>query len=280
VIKPDIDRYLSRIGIDRRLSPTYENLCLLHRAHMFSIPYENLDVQLGQPIAISIAPIFDKIVTRRRGGFCYEMNGIFGWALNELGFRATRATGAVMRQSSGDGQIANHLIIRVDLPESIYLADVGFGDGPLEPQEVRARYFEANGFEFRIEQLDRKWWRLHNQPFSGAKSFDFNLELADEDAFEEKSTFLQTAPNSLFVQNLVCFRHRPRGFDALVGRALRAVTPQGVETRILDGPEDLVEVLSAIFTLDVPAAASLWPKICARHEVIMAQAEAGMTSPF
>jgi N-hydroxyarylamine O-acetyltransferase len=269
---PDIDRYLARIGLDRRPPATLEGLTTLHRAHMFAVPYENLDVQLGRKIDITIGPIFDKIVNRRRGGWCYEMNGIFGWALKELGFHVRRGTGAVMREAAGDAQIANHLVLRVELPEGVYLADVGFGDGPIAPIRVAEGPFTAAGFVFGLDRLDNDWWRMRNHPFSGAKSFDFHLDPADEDAFAAKCSYLQTSPDSLFVQNLICFHHREGAVDALIGRALRIVTPQGVETRILDDADDLIRVLSNIFALDVPEAASLWPKICARHEVVMAQA--------
>ena len=78
----------------------------------------------------------EKIVTRRRGGWCYEMNGTLGWALGELGFRVTRGTGAVVRALKGEAAVGNHLVLRVDVPEGAYLADVGFGDGPRDPIRV------------------------------------------------------------------------------------------------------------------------------------------------
>jgi N-hydroxyarylamine O-acetyltransferase len=271
---PDLDQYLAHIGLDRRPPATLEGLTVLHHAHLHALSYENLDVQLGRKINITIGPIFDKIVNRRRGGWCYEMNGLFGWALKELGFDVRRATGAVMREVAGDTQNANHLVLRVVLPEGIYLADVGIGDGPITPIRVVDGAFVADGFEFGLDRVDDRWWRVRNHKFSGAKSFDFNLDPADEDVFAAKCAELQTAPHSLFVQNLICFRHREGAVDALIGRAHRVVTPKGVETRILDDADELVGTLRDVFRLDMPEAASLWPKICARHEVVMAQAAA------
>src|SRR5215475_3747002 len=113
----DIDAYLDRIGLKARPAPTLEGLTTLHRAHLRAIPYEDLDVQLGRPVTIERPPIYDKIVGRHRGGWCYEMNGIFGWALGELGFRVTRTTGAVMREAWGEMAVRNHLVLRVELPE-------------------------------------------------------------------------------------------------------------------------------------------------------------------
>jgi N-hydroxyarylamine O-acetyltransferase len=123
-----IDAYLERIAFVGRVRPDLATLTALQRAHLRAISYENLDVQLGRPVTIERAPIFEKMVVNRRGGWCYEMNGLFGWALAELGFRVTRSAGAVMREVSGDSSIGNHLVLKVELEEGIFLGDVGFGD--------------------------------------------------------------------------------------------------------------------------------------------------------
>ncbi|MGZ5987852.1 MAG: arylamine N-acetyltransferase family protein, partial [Rhizomicrobium sp.] len=129
----DISDYLGRIGLTGRPEPTLAGLRTLHHAHLVSIPYEDLDVQLGKPLTTDPMAAYDKIVNRRRGGWCYEMNGVFGWALGELGFDVTRATGAVMREAMGELSDGNHLVLKVVLKEGVYLADVGFGDGPRDP---------------------------------------------------------------------------------------------------------------------------------------------------
>ena len=109
----DIDAYLARIDLSWPLPPTLETLTVVHRAHLRAIPYENLDVQLGRPVTIERPAIFEKIVSRHRGGWCYEMNGLLGWALGELGFRVTRVAGAVMREAMVDAFIGNHLVLKV-----------------------------------------------------------------------------------------------------------------------------------------------------------------------
>jgi N-hydroxyarylamine O-acetyltransferase len=204
----NLDAYLRRIGLDRRPPPTLDGLHTVHRAHLTSVPYENLDVQLGRPVTIERLPIFDKIVGRRRGGWCYEMNGMLGWALAELGFRVTRATGAVMREMFGDNSDSNHLVLRVDLPEGVYLADAGFGDGSLDPIRVEEGDFTSNGFAYRLSRVDGDWWRMHHHSHGGPKSFDFNLAAADEGKLAARCAHLQSAPDSTFVLNLLCFRQR------------------------------------------------------------------------
>jgi N-hydroxyarylamine O-acetyltransferase len=264
----DIDAYLQRIGLKERPRADLEGLQALHRAHLRAIPYENLDVQLGRKVTIERPAIFEKIVGRHRGGWCYEMNGLFGWALGELGFRVTRVAGAVMRVASGDAFIGNHLVLKVELDEGLHLADVGFGDGPLGPIRIAPGPFESAGFTFGLNQVDETWWRLHNHPLGGAPSFDFSLNRADESLLAERCDQLQTEAWSPFVQNLVCQRHTPEGLTILRGRTVRMVRPTEASDYLLNSAEELVRFLDEAFELGLPEAASLWPGICARHEAL------------
>src|SRR5213082_3530030 len=83
----DVDAYLGRIGLARPLSPDVSALCLLQERHLAAVPFENLSVHLGEPIDLAEDALFDKIVNRRRGGFCYELNGLFAALLRELGYK-------------------------------------------------------------------------------------------------------------------------------------------------------------------------------------------------
>ena len=268
----NIDAYLSRVGLQERPPANLDGLTALHRAHLRSIPYENLDVQFGRPVTIERPAIYEKIVGRHRGGWCYEMNGIFGWALDQLGFKVTRATGAVMREMFGDVTLRNHLVLRVELDEGLYLADVGFGDGPLGPMRLVPGEFTDGRFAFALSHPEQGWWRFHNHEHGGAKSFDFRLAPADENLLEEKCVFLQTAETSPFVQNLVCQRHTPAGFVILRGRLLRRVGPHGITgERLIQNAGDLVSTLQDEFGLDVPEAAGLWTKVVARHDALFSE---------
>jgi arylamine N-acetyltransferase len=267
----DIDRYLARIGLGHRPAPTLEGLKQVHAAHLLSIPYENLDIQLGRPVSLEPAAIYDKIVNRRRGGWCYEMNGSLGWALGQLGFKVSRGTGAVMREAFGEMMAANHLVLRVELEEGTFLADVGVGGGPLDPMPVKEGSFTSHGFIYGLEKIEDGWWRFRNMPNSAPPSFDFHLDPADETKFATQCAALQSDPASHFVLNLFCFRHRGDHIAMLRGRVLRTIHPNTQYTdRLLASAEDLVRTLRDEFDLDLPEAAAIWPKVCARHEDVLA----------
>ena len=265
----DIAAYLDRIGFDGEAKADPSTLRALQRAHLRAIPYENLDVLLGRPVTTDPAAAFDKLVTRRRGGWCYEMNGVFGWALDCLGFRVTRLASGVMRSALGAASLGNHLVLRVDWPDGATLADVGLGDGPLEPFDVAAGPFTAGGLDFRLEALDDGWWRLHNHPGARPPDFDFHLNHGDEDLLALRCISLQTDPASIFVQNLICQRFTGNGHLQLLGRVLKRTGGLETSTHLLSSAGELTDVLADEFGLDEPAAADLWPRLCERHAELM-----------
>jgi N-hydroxyarylamine O-acetyltransferase len=111
----NLDAYLKRIGYTKPVRADLATLRGIHRAHQFAVPFDNLDVQLRLPVVLDLEACFDKIVRRRRGGWCYELNGVVGWALRQIGYRVTRLSAGVMREHLGDAQLGNHLCLLVEL---------------------------------------------------------------------------------------------------------------------------------------------------------------------
>lgn len=260
--------YLRRIGFEGEARPDLATLKAVHRAHLLAIPYENLDVQLGRPVTTDPAAAYAKIVGRGRGGWCYEMNGLLGWALGEIGFAVTRVAGSVARAVLGNALPGNHLVLRVDLDEEAWLADVGFGDGPLEPFRIADGAFRDGHFDYDLRRQPDGWWRLTNHPRGGAPSFDFRPRPADEAVLAERCQWLQSAPESPFVQNAVVQRYRPEGLAALRGRTLKVLLPDETAERQIGSAAEYVDVLGEVFGLDLPEATGLWPAILARHEAL------------
>jgi N-hydroxyarylamine O-acetyltransferase len=267
-----LEAYLDRIDFRGSLRPDEETLRAVHRRHVEAIPYENLDVQFHRPVTRQIEPVFDKLVTARRGGWCYEMNGLLAWALEECGFKLTRLAGAVMRETEGEAVIGNHLVLLVDLGQP-WMADAGFGDGLIEPVPLKEGPFRVGPFHCSLERIEDGWWRYRNDPRGGAPSFDFHPELSDEARLDDRCQYLQASPDSPFVQNAVVQRWRNDEHFSVRGRVLQTFTEDGPAKRILQDAEEYVAVLRDMFGLDMPEASNLWPAILARHTALFPPAD-------
>lgn len=260
-----LSAYLDRIGYDGPVQPQADVLKTIHRKHVESIPYENLDVQFCKPVKRDPAAVFEKLVTRKRGGWCFEMNGLLGWALEEIGFTVQRLAGGVRRETHGETTVGNHLVLIADLDEP-WLVDAGFGDGLVEATPLRMGAFKNGPFECRLEDLGGGWMRYHNDPRGAAPSYDFNPSVTDEALLEKQCSFLQTNPESSFVLNAVVQRWLPERHIAMRGRIFTAISADGKSQRTIADAEGYVHALREHFSLDLPQAVALWPKICARHE--------------
>lgn len=257
-----IDGYLRRIGYTGGVAPSPETLVALHRAHLLSIPYENLDIHRGKALSLDLDAIYEKIVTQHRGGWCYEMNGLLAWALRELGFDVTLLASHVVPEHQGDGAEGTHLILKVDLDRP-YLADAGFGNGFLEPIPLEAGEYRQDYFVYRLEPTAVGWF-FTNHAYGGP-GFDFTLTPRTMDYFAAPCQQLQTSPESGFVRATVCHRHTPEGIVTLRGAMLREVTARGVDDQIVDNAADYEQLLNSRFDLHVPDVDVLWEKVWARH---------------
>jgi N-hydroxyarylamine O-acetyltransferase len=134
----DIQWYLNRIGYRKPIKPNLETLSGVHRTHMLTVPFENLDIHLGKPIRLTEQALWEKVVIQKRGGFCYELNGLFAWLLKQIGFHVTYLNGYVYSEQGDYGREFDHLALMVQIPgyDTQWLADVGFGDSFVEPLKI------------------------------------------------------------------------------------------------------------------------------------------------
>lgn len=264
-----LEAYLNRIQYRGELRPTLGVLNALHAAHVCSIPFENLDVQFGRRLTISINDAFRKIVEQQRGGWCYEQNGLLGWALSEIGFHVTRLAASVMRNPEDDQTAANHLCLLVTCPGEAqlqYLVDVGFGGSMFKPLLLTEGKYNQPPFELGLKQLDDGYWHFSEDLGNAVFGFDFLADHADEQALADRSDFLQNDPSSNFVLNLVAQKRVIDRHTTLRGRVIRRASKDVVKTETIESSEALVRVLFDEFDLDLPEAADLWPRIVARHK--------------
>lgn len=262
--------YLERIGFSGTPVAEYATLAQLQRLHLAAIPFENLDAQLGRPPGLERDEIFGKLVTQRRGGWCYEMNGVFGRMLQTIGFDVTRVTGGVMRETHGDSVLGNHLSLIVHLDRD-YLVDVGFGGSQLVPLPLEDVSQADGPFRISLGQEPDGYWRFAEEIDGRHFSFDFRPELADEALLAHMNGWLAHAPESPFMKNLVVQRRVGDRQLTLRGRVLKTFDEGGVHTREIVSAEDLVATLRDAFALDAPEAAKLWPAITARHQELFGE---------
>lgn len=264
-----LQSYLDRIGYAGPVAPTLAALTGLLRHHALAIPFENLDVQLGRRLTLDPDAAYDKIVRHRRGGWCYEQNGLFGAVLAAIGFGVTRVAGAVMREGREDISDANHLALLVeteDAPGRRFLADAGFGGSLLEPIELAEVIHRQPPFQLGLRRLDDGCWQFHEDAGDGEFTFDFEPVAGDEDALARRCDYLQSDPTSGFVKSLVAQIRLPDAHRTLRGRVLSEIGPHGESERLIDSADELVETLARQFRLDVPEVRDLWPRIVERHE--------------
>lgn len=252
--------YLARIGVRQPVTPDLAGLTQLHRAHLLSFTWETLDAFMGWPQQAPPATGFDKLVRQGRGGWCYEMNGLFGAALTALGFQVTRLCGGVDREKLGPMAVGNHLTLRVDLDQP-YLAEVGVGDAILSPTPMRVGSLRQRGFAYAIEQTDDGWLRFRNHRLGVAPSFDFRPDYSDEAAMAAAHAWLMQDKGSPFANALAMFRHRPDGYVALKNATLRHVTAGGVSERQIVDAQDFAATLAGTLHLAIADVDQVWRRI-------------------
>jgi N-hydroxyarylamine O-acetyltransferase len=247
----DVASYLNRINYYGRLDISVETLTALHRAHMLAVPFENLDIHLDRPILLEEPRLLEKIVDRRRGGFCYELNGAFAWLLRTVGFDVEMLEAEVRSPDGVFGPPFDHMTLLVNL-EQRWLADVGFGDSFLEPlllderraqvqQDRSYRVNESEGVLLMETQEAGSWTTQHR--FSTRP-----YRLAD---FAGMCRFHQTSPDSIFTQRRTCTLATSEGRITLTGRRLITTTRERRNERELKSAVEYRSELSEQFGVDL-----------------------------
>ena len=252
ISKLDVEAYLERLNYSGPIRPDIDTLRELHRAHMLAVPFENLDIHLGQAIALDQGALFDKIVTRRRGGFCYELNGLFCALLSGLGFKVTMLSAGVVTKDGSFGPEFDHMTLMVELEER-WLADVGFGDSFIEPLRLDEEGEQAQyGSAYRIAQdgHQRKMLRSDDES-SWADQYLFTLLPRRMDDYLEMCHYHQTSPDSHFTRQTVCSLATPEGRISVSGKRLIVTKNRERQESLLEGEAEYAAVLRERFGVEV-----------------------------
>lgn len=212
----DVAAYLERIGYRGPVIPNADTLREIHKAHLYTVPFENLDIGLERTIVCDEAAFLRKIVEGRRGGFCYEMNGAFAALLRALGYRVRLLSARVPRADGSAGPEFDHLALRVELEEA-WLADVGFGDSFVEPLRLQVGLEQRQGTRtYRVIEVG-DWLHMQRNDGDGTwhAGFTFSLEPRELLDFAGMCRYHQTAPESPFTQKRLCTMATPEGRTTL-----------------------------------------------------------------
>lgn len=246
------------MGYEGSRRPSLAVLRGLHLTHMRQVPFENLDIHLGREIALSVESLYSKVVEDRRGGFCYELNGLFAALLSELGFQVRLLSARVFGADGAPGPEFDHLALLVDA-DGQHLADVGFGDSFQEPLALRAAIgqTQASG-TYRLEEAGGGEWSLLEKTVGATEewrpSYSFTLAARRLDQFQEMCRHHQTSPQSPFTRNRMCTRATPEGRFTLSGMRTTETTFGRRQQRELAGEAEFWQVAEQRFGIRVPRA--------------------------
>jgi N-hydroxyarylamine O-acetyltransferase len=207
------EKYLERLKYMGKLSADAECLAELHQNHLFYIPFENLDVFSGKGISLDLKTIYEKIVLKRRGGFCYELNYLFHWLLTELGFTCRMISARVINDDGEPGPEFDHMAIFIE-GDPDCLADVGFGDLFLKPIEFKMEEVQSDGrnyFKIRQQGDESYMLMMSGDGVLFKDEYLFNLKTRTIQDFEAPCKDKQVNPDSHFVKNRICTKFTPEG---------------------------------------------------------------------
>ena len=257
----DLEAYFTRIGYRGSPAANLTTLRDLHALHVAAVPFENIDPFVARPVPLGLADLQAKLVGSRRGGYCFEQNTLFKAVLEAIGFPVTTLAARVRWMVPPDAppNPRAHMTLKVDLPEGVYIADVGFGGflfaEPLElapdaEQSTRAgmlRFVHSDGVFVTLQaRLSSGWQDVYR--FTLEPQFPIDQEVAN--------WFTATHPNSRFRNNLLIERLRPEVRVSLFNRRVTRRYPDGrVEVTLLAAPDELEELLAVDFDLESPASA-------------------------
>jgi N-hydroxyarylamine O-acetyltransferase len=245
----NIKAYLERINYIGSLAPTAETLRELQVAHLLAVPFENLSIHAGEPIVLGDEALFDKIVEHKRGGFCYEANGLFAALLRELGFDVVMLSAGVANAEGEFGPDFDHMALMVTL-EQRWLVDVGFGDSFLEPLLLDERGEQAQGS--RVYRIVPDGTHLilmqRNQGEEWEAQYRFTLQPHVYADYADMCRYHQTSPQSHFTRARICSRATREGRISL--SEMRLITTSkhgGRQERTLTSQEEYASILREHF---------------------------------
>lgn len=250
----DISGYLNRVKLDmERITNDLESLSFLQQSHLFNIPFENLDVIYHHEIILELPLLYDKIILNKRGGYCYELNGLFHWLLQELGFASTMVSGKVRNKDNQTfGPEFDHLALLVEVEGTYFIVDVGFGDSSLTPvpltgkiindisgtYRILSNYEVERGYLFQKYNLETKLWEIE---------YIFSAIPRSLSDFNEMNIYQQKSKDSHFTQKILATIATEIGRATISGETLHLKDKDEKRKINLNNTREIEEALYKYF---------------------------------
>jgi N-hydroxyarylamine O-acetyltransferase len=247
----NVEEVLDRIGYRGSRAPTSRNLFSLQHAFLESVPFENLDIHTGRKISIEPGRVYEKLVRRRRGGFCYECNGLFADLLTALGYEVSRHSA---RMTVGDrvGREFDHMVLRVVLDRD-YLVDVGNGQSVRDPLPlVGGGVSEAESVEYRVDSHGAGYaLYFRTEGSEWLPRFVFDTIPREQSEFAAMCEFHQTSPESIFTRQRLATLATPEGRLTLLGNHMSEVRGAARSERELASEKEVLDILRRRFGIEL-----------------------------
>ena len=252
----NLEAYFDRIGYAGARQASPDVLRALHALHPAAIPFENLDPLLGRRVLLGLEAVQRKLIIGRRGGYCYEQNGLFWAVLAALGFRVTTLAARVVygRLNPANAR-RSHMLLKIEMPGGIYLADVGFGgQSPSAPLRLDTTVEQPTPHGLYRISRTREWFELMAQMDGEWRGlYRFTLEEQTPEDHEMANWYVSTHPDSEFRTLLYVARHPEGRRLTLLGNQFTMREIDGTtQTRVLGNAEEIANVLEQDFLIHLP----------------------------
>ena len=249
----DLGKYITRINYTGELRPNITVLRGLQKNHLLHIAFENLDIHNKVPIRLDIHNIFEKIIQNNRGGFCYELNGLFYEMLVSVGFNASRISARTHQKDNTYSPEFDHLAICVKIDEEEYLTDVGFGEFAFEPLKLELGFIQHDQRgDFMIDRYDHEYYRVskmvNGEP---APEYIFTKMARELNDFTEMCTYHQTNPASHFMKNRLVSLPTDNGRITISGDNLKIKENDSIMERTLKTEDEFEKELWDLFKMKI-----------------------------
>lgn len=252
----NIERYLQRMNYNDTTSPTIGTLKTLQETHLLNIPFENLDIHYGRKIILDKQAIFEKVMDNQRGGFCYELNGLFYELLRSLGFTVKIISARVYNSTTQEyGVEYDHLAVIATIDGIDYLADVGFGEFAFHPLKIELDTLQQDPRGvFTIQQYDDEYLQVSKQASTGwIPEYIFSMKERSFQEFEGMCLYHQTSPLSHFTRGKLCSRPTIQGRITITGEKIKITEGEQLIEQKLDSEDEFTAAILKYFNIRLDA---------------------------